>query len=129
MPTIYDAFINTYTINRYVGVNRSRNDSLITEIYNVNSPTEDYINLHIKYYKAYHNGTLGVSFKIYLDKTYIGDNVMTPDYRTIIIKDTEKIDELIEVSKNIAIHKIKRNAIYNNGLGLKLAVREYGKDF
>jgi hypothetical protein len=33
------------------------------------------------------------------------------------------------ISKNIAINKIKRNAIYNHGLGLKLAVREYSKDF
>jgi hypothetical protein len=33
------------------------------------------------------------------------------------------------VSKALAINKIKRNAIYNTGLGLKLAVREYSKDF
>jgi hypothetical protein len=33
------------------------------------------------------------------------------------------------VSKYLAINKIKRNAIYNTGLGLKLAVREYSKDF
>ena len=31
--------------------------------------------------------------------------------------------------RRIALNKIKRNAIYNNGLGLKLAVREYSKDF
>jgi hypothetical protein len=31
--------------------------------------------------------------------------------------------------RRIALSKIKRNAIYNNGLGLKLAVREYSKDF
>jgi hypothetical protein len=38
--------------------------------------------------------------------------------------------ELIDAPfKNIAINKIKRNAIYNHGLGLKLAVREYSKDF
>jgi hypothetical protein len=34
-----------------------------------------------------------------------------------------------EPYKHLAIQKIKRNAIYNNGLGLKLAVREYSKDF
>jgi hypothetical protein len=33
------------------------------------------------------------------------------------------------VSKYLAINKIKRNAIYNTGLGLKLAVREYEKEF
>ena len=33
------------------------------------------------------------------------------------------------VIKAIAINKIKRNAIYNNGLGLKLAVKEYSKEF
>ena len=32
-------------------------------------------------------------------------------------------------TRRIAINKIKRNAIYNNGLGLKLAVVEYSKDF
>jgi uncharacterized sporulation protein YeaH/YhbH (DUF444 family) len=31
--------------------------------------------------------------------------------------------------RRIALSKIKRNALYNNGLGLKLAVREYSKDF
>ncbi len=33
------------------------------------------------------------------------------------------------VITKIAINKIKRNAIYNHGLGLKLAIREYSKDF
>lgn len=35
----------------------------------------------------------------------------------------------IKVEKKIAINKIKRNRIYNMGLGLKLAVKEYSKDF
>jgi hypothetical protein len=35
----------------------------------------------------------------------------------------------IKVVEKIAIDKIKRNAIYNNGLGLKLAVKAYSKDF
>jgi hypothetical protein len=34
-----------------------------------------------------------------------------------------------EVSRNIAISKIKRNRIYNDGLGLKLAIKAYNKDF
>ena len=33
------------------------------------------------------------------------------------------------VIRALAVNKIKRNAIYNTGLGLKLAVREYSKDF
>ena len=35
----------------------------------------------------------------------------------------------IKVVEKIAIDKIKRNAIYNNGLGLKLAIKAYSKDF
>jgi len=35
----------------------------------------------------------------------------------------------IKVEKKIAISKIKRNAIYNNGLGLKLAIKAYSNDF
>jgi hypothetical protein len=38
-------------------------------------------------------------------------------------------DKIERVIRKIAISKIKRNALYNNGLGLKLAVREYSKDF
>jgi hypothetical protein len=46
-------------------------------------------------------------------------------------KHTQKLEkERIEkVIRKIAISKIKRNALYNNGLGLKLAVRAYSKDF
>jgi hypothetical protein len=33
------------------------------------------------------------------------------------------------ISKAIAINKIKRNKIYNLGLGLKLAVKAYSKEF
>jgi hypothetical protein len=33
------------------------------------------------------------------------------------------------IIKAIAISKIKRNAIYNKGLGLKLAIKAYSKDF
>jgi hypothetical protein len=46
-------------------------------------------------------------------------------------KHSQKLEKerLEKVIRKIAISKIKRNAIYNNGLGLKLAVREYSKDF
>jgi hypothetical protein len=37
--------------------------------------------------------------------------------------------KVIKVSKYNAISKIKRNAIYNTGLGLKLAVKAFSKDF
>lgn len=35
----------------------------------------------------------------------------------------------IKVEEKIAVDKIKRNKIYNMGLGLKLAVKEYSKEF
>jgi hypothetical protein len=38
-------------------------------------------------------------------------------------------NKIERVIRKIAISKIKRNALYNNGLGLKLAVRAYSKDF
>jgi hypothetical protein len=41
----------------------------------------------------------------------------------------EEEENTIKVSKNIAISKIKRNKIYNTGLGLKLAVKAFSKDF
>jgi hypothetical protein len=46
-------------------------------------------------------------------------------------KHSEKLEKerLEKVIRKIAISKIKRNALYNNGLGLKLAVRAYSKDF
>ena len=49
-----------------------------------------------------------------------------------VISILKKIDydkRFLSKAKKIAIDKIKRNAIYNTGLGLKLAVREYSKDF
>ena len=36
---------------------------------------------------------------------------------------------VMPISKKIAIDKIKRNKIYNMGLGLKLAVKAFSKDF
>ena len=41
----------------------------------------------------------------------------------------ERKERIEKVIRKIAISKICRNALYNNGLGLKLAVREYSKDF
>jgi len=38
-------------------------------------------------------------------------------------------DKIERVIRKIAISKIKRNALYNTGLGLKLAVKAYSKDF
>jgi hypothetical protein len=36
---------------------------------------------------------------------------------------------LIPISKKLAINKIKRNRIYNLGLGLKLSIKAFNKDF
>jgi hypothetical protein len=46
-----------------------------------------------------------------------------------IYKEEVKNRHIIEVSKQIAIAKIKRNSIYNLGLGLKLSKLQYAKDF
>jgi hypothetical protein len=37
--------------------------------------------------------------------------------------------KIIKKSKEIAINKIKRNSIYNLGLGLKISQKQYSKDF
>ena len=46
-----------------------------------------------------------------------------------LYKEEELEQNLIKVSRNNAISKIKRNRIYNTGLGLKLAVKAFSKDF
>jgi len=49
-----------------------------------------------------------------------------------VISILKKIDydkRFLSKAKKIAIDKIKRNSIYNTGLGLKLAVKAYSKDF
>jgi hypothetical protein len=49
-----------------------------------------------------------------------------------VISILRKIDfnkRFLPQAKKIAIDKIKRNAIYNTGLGLKLAVKAFNKDF
>ena len=51
------------------------------------------------------------------------------DYRYELEEEIINYNKIKQVSKKIAIDKIKRNAIYNKGLGLKLAVKEYSKDF
>jgi hypothetical protein len=53
--------------------------------------------------------------------------------RNILIEKINAIymwDYIIEpVARVIAINKIKRNRLYNLGLGLKLAIKEYSKEF
>jgi hypothetical protein len=46
-----------------------------------------------------------------------------------IYKEEIKKRHIIEVSKQISIAKIKRNSLYNLGLGLKLSKLQYAKDF
>jgi hypothetical protein len=74
----------------------------------------------------------------YIDYLYYIDGIDKPTLLKIFKNNTYGItDELIRMFKEIidapfkhlAIQKIKRNAIYNNGLGLKLAIKAYNKDF
>lgn len=51
------------------------------------------------------------------------------DYNYDIGDEIINYNKIKQVSKKIAIDKIKRNAIYNKGLCLKLAVREHEKMF
>jgi hypothetical protein len=69
-----------------------------------------------------------------LDGMVFLDENLTPLVITII-EMTHKHKALvfklhkIKVEEKIAVDKIKRNAIYNTGLGLKLAIKAYNKDF
>jgi hypothetical protein len=54
------------------------------------------------------------------------------DYEYEVLDQLEELykeEELRVVSKGIAINKIKRNNIYNLGLGLKLSIKAFNKDF
>jgi hypothetical protein len=59
------------------------------------------------------------------DEFYQDDEELIEEYRQEL-KHKRKEEKVI---RKIAISKIKRNAIYNNGLGLKLAIKAYSKDF
>jgi hypothetical protein len=74
----------------------------------------------------------------YTDYLYYKDGIDRPTITNILKNNTYGVkDELIRMFeelidapfKHLAIQKIKRNAIYNNGLGLKLAINAYSKDF
>jgi len=74
----------------------------------------------------------------YTDYLYYKYGIDRPTLTKILKNNTYKVqDKLIKMFKEIidapfkhlAIQKIKRNAIYNNGLGLKLAIKAYSKDF
>ena len=74
----------------------------------------------------------------YIEYLYYIDGIDKPTLTKIFNNNTYGVqDELIRMFKEIidapfkhlAIQKIKRNAIYNNGLGLKLAIKAYSKDF
>jgi len=46
-----------------------------------------------------------------------------------ILKKIDWDKRFLPTAKKIAINKIKRNSIYNLGLGLKIAKKQYSKDF
>ena len=50
--------------------------------------------------------------------------------KLVELYEAEELEQnLIKVSRNNAISKIKRNRIYNTGLGLRLAIKAFNKDF
>ena len=67
--------------------------------------------------------------RLMLKKLYNRLNFLEVQYQ--IKNNTELLKAIRQrvTSRRIAINKIKRNAIYNNGLGLKLAVKAFSKDF
>lgn len=65
--------------------------------------------------------------EIFINGDGMGDEMF--DKLAELYKEEELEQNLIRVSRNNAISKIKRNAIYNTGLGLKLAVKAFSKDF
>jgi hypothetical protein len=67
--------------------------------------------------------------RLYLKKLYNKLNLLEVKYK--ITNNTELLNAIRRriVSRRIAFNKIKRNAIYNTGLGLKLAVKAFNKDF
>ena len=144
MPT-YKKYMSTYKkdafkdmrTNIYVNsiLNRENMEYYIKEWYE-RKDSNIYYDTYDKDMRHHNNMREYINFVI-----YSGRADCTQPFHTIINLFTENIygiqDELIrmfkevrdEPYKQLAIQKIKRNAIYNNGLGLKLAVREYSKDF
>ena len=47
----------------------------------------------------------------------------------MLIKDIDYIKRIFPKARTIAINKVKRNNIYNFGLGLKIAKKQFTKDF
>jgi hypothetical protein len=59
--------------------------------------------------------------------------ITKPTIRAKLFIGTELTERIMrkqyEGARRIAINKIMRNSIYNNGLGLKLRINAYSKDF
>jgi hypothetical protein len=70
---------------------------------------------------------------MYFGAEYILNDIIQQDElldKLVILYEEEELEQkIIEFTRRNAINKIKRNAIYNNGLGLKLAIKAYSKDF
>ena len=62
------------------------------------------------------------------DDFYEDDEELIEEYKQEL-KDKRKEEKVEKVIRKLAISKIKRNKIYNLGLGLKLAIKAYNKDF
>jgi hypothetical protein len=60
---------------------------------------------------------------------HLDDNEEFWDELVYIYEKEVLAKNIIKVSRNIAVNKIKRNRLYNLGLGLKLAVKAYSKEF
>ena len=85
---------------------------------------------NLYYYLMYLDISLTKSERKTLFKVISNNNYKVKDLLYKKIADvyfTEYI--LIPISKKLAINKIKRNRIYNLGLGLKLSIKAFNKDF
>lgn len=67
--------------------------------------------------------------RLYIKKLYNKLNLLEVKYK--ITNNTDLLNAIRRriVSRRIAINKIKRNRLYNLGLGLKLSIKAFNKDF
>jgi hypothetical protein len=86
-----------------------------------------------KYWKEQRNNGVLEDNLLQLYPLKYMSKIIKPTIRAKLFIRTELVERIMrkqyEAERRIAINKIKRNAIYNNGLGLKLAVKAYSKDF
>jgi hypothetical protein len=98
--------------------NNLRFDNMIHSLYN------------LYYYLQYLDISLTNAERKTLFKVISNNNYKVKDLLYKKVADvyfTEYI--VIPISKKLAINKIKRNRLYNLGLGLKLSIKAFNKDF